>query len=185
MTIDKKVLKGSLLGKVKAAEESLAREDIKEMEESLPEGHPLKEEVEKQKALLGGDLKDLPIGHPVFRMLQASRQAYERSKQEEESQKIKNEAVQVRKAKRIGEIKARKEKIAVEDESAENRRIAAKAVNKCVDDIVVSMRDTWKILAGSEKIFDNDPYDRRKVVKMKNLLAAVERGLLDNRFNRI
>jgi hypothetical protein len=141
--------------------------------------------VEKQKALLGGDLSGLPPGHPLFRMLEASKEAYERIKQKDESQMLQAEAIKVRKAKRIEESKARKEKIAEEDDKTEMRRNAAKAVNKCVDDVVVSIRDAWKIMAGNEEILNNDPYDRRKVIKMKNLLMAVERGLLDNRFSRI
>jgi len=93
--------------------------------------------------------------------------------------------VKIRRAKRIEEIKARKEKIADNDSKSEMRRNAAKTVNKCVDDVIGSIRDAWKVMADSEEIFNNDPYDRRKVVKMRNLLSAVERGLLDNRFNRI
>ena len=185
MTLDKSILKGSLLGRVKAAEETLAKEDAKALETALPEGHPLRAEVEKQKALLGGDLSGLPPGHPLFRMLEASRQVYERRAVEKESQELKEEAVKIRRAKRIEEIKARKEKIADNDSKSEMRRNAAKTVNKCVDDVIGSIRDAWKVMADSEEIFNNDPYDRIKVVKMRNLLSAVERGLLDNRFNRI
>ena len=98
-----KVLKkitGNMLNRIKAFDESIARQEARSLEDVLPDGHPLKEEVEKQKALLGGDLQGLPPGHPLLVRLQAAKENYDRNKVQEESQGMQDKAVELKKAKK-------------------------------------------------------------------------------------
>ena len=68
-TTKKLGISGGMLSAAKDAEASLARRDAEDLGNSLPEGHPLREEVERQKAMIG-DLSGLPAGHPLLQALQ-------------------------------------------------------------------------------------------------------------------
>ena len=185
MTEQKKMISGSILGKLKAAEDSLARQETKALDDFLPKGHPLKEEVEKQKALLGGDLKDLPPGHPLLRMLEAAKRSYEITQAESEAKKMKDEAVKVRKAKRVEEASVKKEKLAQEDAEAEQRRVTAKVINSGIAEVLTAIKSMWGNLASSEEVMNKDPMGRARLLRLKRILYATERGLSEIRFSRI
>lgn len=185
--VKKAVVKGNLLNRVKAAEETLAKEEAKVLEGVLPEGHPLKEEVERQKAILGGDLRGLPPGHPLLKMLQASKEAYDRAQAEGSGAEggPENEELKVKKAKKVDDVKARRDRIAQEEAVTEEKLGAIKVVNKHLDDVLGSIRAAWQALAENEDVLAANMLNRRRVVKVKGLLMAVERGLLENRLSRI
>jgi hypothetical protein len=187
MIEEKKVIKGRLLDRVKAAEDSLAKEEAKKLEAALPEGHPLRAEVERQKAILGGDLSGLPPGHPLLRTLQAAREAYERSQAEivvsDAIPESDDGGTEPRKARRLEEAAARKQRNAEEDELT-RRREAAKAINVGVDRILLSVRNLWKNLATSEQALMAEPTNRAKILRMKQMLIAVERRFSETRLSR-
>ena len=186
-----KVLKkitGNMLNRVKAFEESLVREEARSLENVLPEGHPLKEEIEKQKALLGGDLSGLPPGHPLLVRLQAAKEAYERGKVQEESQGMQDKAVELKKAKKLEDIKSANEsriKRTEEHEFAEEYGESARNVNKGLDEVHVSVRGLWKALEENEENLNKNPLNRGRVMRLKRLLSAVERGLSESRFSKV
>jgi len=188
MTDNKKVVKGNLLGRVRAAEESLAREAAKKLETALPDGHPLKAEVEKQKALLGGDLTGLPPGHPLLRALEVAKVAYE-AEQAANSSEIQTQPAEadqkIKKAKKISEAQTRQHEKVAQDDRDNARHRAAKEVNQSLDCVLVNIRKAWQVLGENEAILGTDMFSRRKVVRVRSLLAAVERGLTDNRISRM
>ena len=185
MTDNKKVVKGTVLGRVKAAEDSLAREYTKQLETALPEGHPLRAEMERQKAMLGGDLAGLPPGHPLLRVLETAKMAYERAQSAVDGEEGGRANSQIKKAKKVSDVAARRQTRASEDEKENTRHRAAKDVNGSLESVLVEIRKAWKTLGEHEPILSTDMYSRRKVVRIRSLLAAVERGLTDNRISRI
>lgn len=186
-----KVLKkitGNMLNRVKAFDESIARQEARALEDVLPDGHPLKEEVEKQKALLGGDLSGLPAGHPLLVRLQAAKEAYERGKVQEESQQMQEKAVELRKAKKIEEAKTandNKVKRAQERETADECSESARNVNKGIDEVQVSVRKLWVVFGENEENLNKNPFNRARMLRLKRLLLAVERGLSESRFSKV
>ena len=183
MIEEKKVIKGRLLDRVKAAEDSLAKQEAKKLETALPEGHPLRAEVERQKAILGGDLSGLPPGHPLLRALQMARETYERNQAEIVVSEPDNERTEPRKARRLDEAAVRKQRNAEEDDLTRKRE-AAKVVNDGVDRILLSVRSLWKNLATSEQTLMTEPTSRAKILRMKQMLMAVERRFSETRLSR-
>ena len=186
-----KVLKkitGNMLNRIKAFDESIARQEARSLEDVLPDGHPLKEEVEKQKALLGGDLQGLPPGHPLLVRLQAAKENYDRNKVQEESQGMQDKAVELKKAKKIEDIKRANEgrvKRAEEHEFAEEYSISARNINKGLDDVHESVRGLWTAMEENEENLNKNPLNRGRVLRLKRLLSAVERGLSESRFSKV
>jgi hypothetical protein len=80
--MEKKAVKisGSMLDRAKKAEELLAMAEAKGLGDFLPDDHPLKEEVDRQKSMLGGDLSGLPPGHPLLRALESAKRQYDEKK---------------------------------------------------------------------------------------------------------
>jgi len=181
---DKKVIKGSMLNKVKAAEDSLARQEAKKLEVALPEGHPLKEEVEKQKAILGGDLSGLPPGHPLLRALEAAKETYEKSKTETIVQETESPNVELRKAKKLEDVSVRRNRFAQEARQSEDKYAVARDVNKSVEGVLVAVRGLWEKLASNEEILDRDPMNKAKVMRMRQVLVAVEKRFSETRLSR-
>jgi DNA repair exonuclease SbcCD ATPase subunit len=191
----KKLLKldAGMLGQLKEVELTLASEEAKKLESAVPEGHPLKAEIEKQKAMLGGDLSGLPTGHPLIRALQTAKEAYEVRQAEEAKNKgegkpaeaAKQDEAQVRKAKRLEEVKARQARFTKEEQESDDTRAASKEVNRKVDEILSTVKEAWQTLAGSEEILSRTPINRARVMRLKRLLFAAERGLSETRLGRI
>ena len=188
MTDGKKLVKGTLLGRVKAAEDSLARAAAKNLETVLPEGHPLKAEVERQKAVLGGDLSGLPPGHPLLRALEAAKSAYEQEQPVidiDEAQKQPVADQKIKKVKKVADAQAHRHERLVQDDEQGVRHRAAKEVNHSLEVLLVDIRKAWQVSGENEAILSTDMYSRRKLVRIRGLLAAVERGLADSRISRI
>lgn len=188
MTEDGKVLKkitGKILNRVKAFDESIARQEARSLEDVLPDGHPLKAEVEAQKALLGGDLSGLPPGHPLLVRLQAAKEAYERGKAEEESKTMQDKAIELRKAKKLEEIKIGREKRAQDSAFAEEYSESARNMNKGIDEVQVAIRKLWEVFGEHEENLNKNPFNRAKVLRLKRLLFAVERGLSEAHFSKV
>jgi hypothetical protein len=190
MTEEKKdkVLKkitGNMLNRVKAFDESIARQEARALEDVLPDGHPLKAEVEKQKALLGGDLSGLPPGHPLLVRLQMAKEAYERGEVQKESQKMQENAIELRKAKRIEEAKVGKERREKETAFAKEYGEAARNVNKGLEEVQISVRKLWEIFRENEENLNKNPLNRARVLRLKRLLFAVERGLSESHFSKV
>jgi len=207
----KKKVSGMMLSGAKALEEQLARRESRELEESLPEGHPLRQESERRRA---EDLEDLPPGHPMRRAMEEARLRYEETAAdtgsaapapededdvggddgdtveaseptEQDAEDVEEKARKLRRAKKLDQQKVRQERIAREVEAQEERHMVAGAVNSAIADVMSSLQGVYKVLATGEKALETDQYCKMKAMKLKRLLYAVERGLYDCRMTRI
>ena len=174
-------ISGMMLSSVKEAEASLARQESQDLEKGIPDGHPLRDEVEKQKALLG-DLSGLPPGHPLLRAMQLAKESYEKIQEQKQSEQDK--VSKVKKAKKVDADKAARNARRIEEENAEKRASAAKMVNTGIDGSLVSIRGLYRVIGECEEILNNDPMGRARVSRLKRLLYATERGLSDCRIVR-
>lgn len=174
-------ISGGMLSAAKEAEASLARRDAEDLGNSLPEGHPLQEAVEKQKALVG-DLSGLPPGHPLLRALQAAKERFDQ--QQEQRAEEQGKAADGRKAQEANRDEARRKARDEEDDQTEQWMAASARVNAGLKDALDAIRVLYKVLADNEEILNIEPLSRAKVGRMKRLLYATERGLSDGRIVR-
>jgi len=177
MKTAKKVgISGEMISAMKNAELRLAQRESEDLEKALPEGHPLQEEVAKQKAMLG-DLSGLPPGHPLLQAIRAAKDRYE----QQQAQKVEEQdkTAEVRKAKKIEEDQARRTARNEEDAQIERWTVSVKTFNVGVDGILGEVRKLYKTMSEHEEILNIDPVSRMKVGRMKRLLFAAERGLSD------
>jgi hypothetical protein len=183
MTEKKVKISGRMLSAVKDAEIALAREEAKGLEDTLPEGHPLKEEVDKQKSLLGGDLSGLPPGHPLLVALESARKNIEAQKAfDAEREKARTE---IKKAKKIDPNDVKREVRKQEDEVTDKRRQAAKVVNERIESVLKDVKVLFDELVANEELLNTDPFSRVKAARLRRLLFATERGISDCRIMRI
>jgi hypothetical protein len=180
-TVKKLGISGGMLSAAKDAEASLARREAEDLGNSLPEGHPLQEEVEKQKALVG-DLSGLPPGHPLLRALQAAKERYDQ--QQAQRAEEQGKAAEVRKSQTGSKDEDRRKARAKEDEQTEQWMEASARVNTGLKNAIESIRVLYKVLADNEEILNIEPLSRAKVGRMRRLLYATERGLSDGRIVR-
>jgi len=180
---DKVKISGEMLSAVRNAERALAKQEAKELENALPEDHPLRAEVERQKAMLDGDLSGLPPGHPLLRALELARKNLE-AKKAVESNKEQTRA-EIKKAKKVDAKAIKREARRIEDEQTDRRRMAAKEVNDGVEGVLKDVRDLFQRISANEEILNTDPFSRVKVARLKRLLSAIERGVVDCRIARI
>lgn len=177
-----KKLNGAMLSSIKSAEASLAKQEIRDLEAGIPDGHPLKDEAERQKALIG-DLGDLPAGHPLIKMMQAAKERYEQ--QQSQKNEEQGAAADVRRARKVNEENAKREARRVEDEQSEKRIGAAKQVNSGIDVTLTAVRGLYRTMSDYEEILNTDPYSRARIGRLKRLLFAAERGLSECKIARI
>jgi len=182
--MNEKNVSSEMLSGAQAAESTLARGEYVELEDSLPEGHPLREQVEKAKADLGGDLGGLPDGHPLILQLRAAKERYD-ADIAEETEDAQEKAKEVKKAKKLDRAKARSERIAKEEERAGRSREAAKAVNREISSALDSVRELYKVLSEYEEDLNVNPLSRARALRLKRMLVAVERGLSDSRMGGV
>ena len=191
--MEKFKISGSMLDRAKKAEEILAREEAKGMGEFLPEDHPLKAEVERQKSMMGGDLSGLPPGHPLLRALEGARKQYEERKAAEaarsEAPEQAEDASGVKKAKRVdldaAKAAARKAERFREDDELDRRRRAAAEVNKGIETVTRVAKELFELVARSEEALASDPHSRVKTARLKRMLFAAERGVAECRIVRV
>jgi len=182
MSDDKKVkVDVNMLTGAKDAERSLAKEETRKLEDSIPEGHILKDEIDKQKALLG-DLGDLPPGHPLIKMLMDAKARYETKDEREEEQ---GKTAEVRKAKKIEKSKQRREEEERRVAAEGFRKDAAKNINKGIDSLMSGIRSVCEDISEAEEVLNRDPSCKVKVMKAKRLLFAMERGISECRITRV
>jgi hypothetical protein len=172
------MVSGGLLSAAQNAEASLARQEARNLESGIPDGHPLLEAADRQKALIG-DLAGLPPGHPLLVAMQQARERY--NQQQEQKTEEQGRTAEVRKANKIDADEARRKARILEDEQSERRVIAAKKVDSILDSTLGEVRKLYKTMAENEEILNIDPLSRAKVGKLKRLLFAAERGLSECR----
>lgn len=179
-------ISGTMIANARKAEEVLARQQVKNLDEFLPEGHPLKEEAARQKSMLGGDLNGLPPGHPLLRALEAAKRNYEAKKAEENRDKGPDQSAMTgpRKAKRPDKDATRKVARRQEDEMSDKRRAAAMRVNKGIERVLEAVRELRMEVSESEEILNNEPFSRTKTSRLKRLVFAAERGVSECRIAR-
>lgn len=182
-------LSASVIGKLKSMEQSIAREVSKKLEDSVPEGHPLKAEIEKQKSIMGGDLSGLPEGHPLVKALKVAKETYEVRQIEENKDKSGEKKPEddsgLRKAKRLDEDKVRRARMNQEERDGDEIRVATKNVNSQIDEILSNVHKAWQVLGGYEEVFNRNPNSRAKFLRLKRILFATERGLSETRIGRV
>ena len=188
--MEEKVLKtkisGTMIANARKAEEVLAREQFKNLDEFLPEGHPLKAEAERQKAMLGGDLNGLPPGHPLLRALEVAKRAYE-ARKAEEAGKGKDEGAGgtgPKKAKRPDKDAARRAARRQAEDESDRRRAAAARVNKGIEKVLLAVRELGTAVSESEEILNTDAFSRTKASRLRRLVLAAERGVSECRIAR-
>lgn len=177
-----KKLTGGILSAAKEAEATLARQEARDLENGLPEGHPLRDEVDKQKTLIG-DLSGLPPGHPLLVAMQHAKERYEQ--QQVQRAEEQSNTTEVRKSQKIDDNKAKAEARRAEEEKSEKRVEAAKTINGGIDGTLSEIRKLYKMTADYEEILNIDPISRAKVGRLKRLLFAAERGLSDGRLPKV
>ncbi len=180
-------LDANMLGRLKEAEQSLASEKSRELEDSIPDGHPLKVEIDKQKAVLGGDLSGLPPGHPLLRALETAKETYEVRVAEEkkpQTEKPKEDAEKMRKAKRLDEVKARRERWDTERKINDEVNEASSEVNTQMDEVIASVNNMWKVVEKHEEALNQTPVGRVKVLRIKRVLFATKRALSETRIGK-
>lgn len=176
------ITSGGMVSAAASAEASMARQEARDLIRGIPEGHPLRNDAEKQQALLG-DLSGLPPGHPMLIELQAAKERYEQRQAQKEKEQ--NHTAEMRKAKQILDDKAKREARRKEDEQNEAMMAAAKKVDTALTEMLVEVKKLWGMVAESEEILNIDPISRTKIGKLKRLLFASERGLSECRITKV
>ena len=172
---------GAMLNSAKEMEATLARREIEDLEKSIPDGHPLREEANKQKALLG-DLSGLPPGHPLIMAMQAAKDRYEQNQAQRAEEQTRT--AEVRKGTKVDEDQARRVAIRAEEEQSEKLLSAAKDVNDRITATLNSVKELYKVLAQHEELLNTAPISRARAGRLKRLLFASERGLSECRISR-
>jgi len=182
----KKTLKldAAMLSRLKELEGSLAVKESKELENSVPAGHPLRNAIEREKQI-SGDLSGLPEGHPLMQALKMAKRNYEIKaaiEQEEKTQELKV----VKKAKKISNDRGQQRiRISQEDDLHEEIRAATRAINKNLSEVILSVRNFWQVLSGYEETLNKTNQGRMRVLRLKRILFATERGLSEIGINRM
>ena len=171
----------SMLSGIKDAERSLEKEEVRRLEDAIPDGHILKDEVNRQKALMG-DIADLPPGHPLIRMLMEAKERYDTQDEREEAQ---TKTAEVRKAKRIEKDKQQRERETERVEKERARRSSAKSLNSKIESLLGNIRSSYEEISATEEVLNEEPSCKAKVLKLKRLLFAVERGISECRITRV
>jgi len=164
-----------------AAESYLAQEEDDGLEEQLQalieekgEDHPMVKEMREILTGLGGDLGKLPAGHPILMQIMDAKHKYEEMVEAEEAQ---DEAIKVKKAKRIDTAKKLAEHRRKEEEDSSRRKAVAKKFNEKIDNAITSLEVLAHELMASKEKLETDPYMRVRVQKLTRLLGPVNRGL--------
>ena len=171
-----------LLSAARQAEASLARREAEDLENGLPEGHPLRNEADKQKALLG-DLSGLPPGHPLLVAMQKAKEVYEQTQAQKQMEQAKT--ADLKKSKKIDEEKARKAARQQEEERKVMVTDAAKEIDYGISGTLDEVRKLYKVMSEHEELLNNDPLCRSKVGRLRRLLFAAERGLSECRLAKV
>jgi len=178
MKVAKKIGLKSLAGIsiAKDVESSLKKREFEDLTENIPEGSPLKELMDKQRALTG-DLDGLPPGHPLLMMLQKAKETYE------EQQKIKaEEQLKAKNKNTVGKDKQSRERILARREEEENESkldSIVKEVNIGTQSVLKEVRTLYGLAKMNEEILGENPVCRAKINRLVRLLHATERGLSD------
>ena len=153
------------------------------MGEFLPEGHPLKDEVERQKTMMGGDLSGLPPGHPLLRAIEEAKRKYD------EKQVLAKDGVKpadgVRRAKKFDPNVVQREARRQEDERTDKRRDSAAEVNKGIEVVLRASKELFGVVSRSEEFLATDQFSKVKAERLKRILFAVERGISECRIARV
>jgi len=181
--MEKGNVSADMLSGIKAAESSLARGDMRNLVDSLPDGHPLKEEAKKHSDEMGGDLNGLPDGHPLIVQWNQAKERYERQVSEE-TVDAQDKTREIRKARKLDAAKKRRDSILQEEHQAGEHRDAATDVNKSLDGVTNAIRQAYKVLSEHEEKLNKSTISRARVTRLKRLLFATERGLSGTRMNR-
>lgn len=173
-----------LLSSVRAAESTLRREEVRELVASLPEGHPLEDEVGRVKAEVGGDLSELPDGHPLIQELKAAKERYEQNIVDE-TEELQEKTREVRQAKKLDRAESRRKEIAESEEKSNELRLAATDVNKGIDNALNAVRGLYETVARHQDVLGKHRMNAARTERLKRLLYAFERGASESKMGRV
>jgi hypothetical protein len=174
---DKKLKVKSLMAAI-GSENQLARKHIESIEQDLPAGHPLEQNIAMEKAKMNGDLSGLPPNHPL---IVAMEEAHERYRKNEEQQEISK----VKKAKKIS-FEEKKKKIADESEEAKKIQInSIKAINSGISKLMTEMDELFGVIGIEKEKLNNDFYLQTRLKRLERLIMASQRGLAECRFRNL
>lgn len=182
--MNEKDISGKLLAGAQIAESSLARGEYSELENALPEGHPLLEQVEKYKSEMGGDLSGLPKDHPLILQMKAAEERYS-ADIAEETEEAQDRTKEIKRAKKVDRDKIRRQRLNDEDEQDQMCKGAITAVNQEMGNVLDSIKGMYKVLADHEENLNIHPISRARCARLKRMLVAVERGLSEGRMGRV
>ena len=173
----KKLKSANMLSGIKAAEKTLAREDLKRLED-LPLDHPLRATIEQEKARIGGDLSDLPPGHPLLRELEAARQRFE-TVQAQETDQMQDKATKVRRARRVQEARQAVESRKEEDEKKAKRKVAAVEVGQKAVKIGQQVEELLAMIMDKTEDIAIDGHSKVQLARMTRFMQAVRTGMAE------
>jgi len=171
------------LSHAKAAESTLRREEIRGLTEAIPPGHPLEEEVAQAQAAMNGDLDGLPDNHPLMLELRAAKERYSQEGVEEAADEQK-EAREIRQANKVDRNRLKRDQRDKEDTASREQRVASETVNADVMVTLASVKNLYETLGKNEGVLSRHRMNATRVLRLKRLLTAIERGLSDIKMSR-
>lgn len=173
-----KLISVSVLSSLREVEDGLAKREGKGMLDALPDGHPLKQEAMKMSS---DELSSLPEGHPLRISIEAAKKRYSEAAVKQEV------SPGIKKAKKIEAQRVEKQRRADqrrEDDLTEKRFEAGGKVNSFIDKILDDLRSMWPVLSENEEILNTHPLGRARILRLKRLGLAMERGISECRMAR-
>jgi len=166
-------MNANMIKSIKAAEAALARQESEEIGD-LPPGHPLQEEVERQRSVLNGDLASLPESHPLRRALL---EAKLRLENREERQKEQDKKVEIRKAKRIEARQVRQVRRDAEEDKIRMSRDSMRTINSGIDRTLDAMKDLSDKIEENNEQLCSSQMGRASMLRLQRLVQAAITGL--------
>jgi len=158
----------SLLESARAAEESLRRREIEGVVEGVPEDHPLKDAMRKNR-LRAQDLEGLPEGHPLLAALAAAKERHDLGEAMGREQVRTSE---VHKARKIERREARERERATEREGRRTAADAAEVVNRSLDRVTEAVKVLVGALEEGAGPLSAMPESRVKIRRLERLANA-------------
>jgi hypothetical protein len=179
-----KNLKASMLTGIRALESKLSQQQTSQALDDLPPGHPLLEAAQQEETR-GSEIADLPEGHPLKVALREAQERFVAQQAEEKKQQERQGPLQVKKAKRLADNKAFRERIDVEEQERERKRDGYKAINEKIDNVLRGMDELLAVAKPDDDMFGEDQFSRLRVSRLQRLVFASRRGLADSRLRTV
>jgi len=168
-----------ILTGIKAAEEQLAKEENKELEQialMFPEDHPIREEYNKHKMNMG-DLSSMPATHPFITALKDVKKRMDAADNPEEQERQTEQERQDNDEQRENRRKVQQQERVKEEQDREIRRMASNQLNIQIGKVSKNLTDLYATMESVKDELSGDPYTRSKLVKLERMATAMKRAL--------